>query len=51
MWTETAGLSLLIVILFLFLLAAVLGILPLARRLSVTTRDAKHLESALSGTP
>jgi hypothetical protein len=27
------------------------GILPLARLLSVTTPDAKHLESALSGTP
>src|SRR6266853_2527126 len=38
----------LIVLLFLFLLAVVLGILPLAHLLSVTTRDAKHLESALS---
>jgi len=27
------------------------GIRPLAHLLSVTTRDAKHLESALSGTP
>jgi hypothetical protein len=51
MWTETSGRSLLIVLLFLFLLAVVLGILRLAHLLSVTTPDAKHLESALSGTP
>jgi len=42
---------LLIGLLFLFLLAVVPGILPLAHFLSVTTRDAKHLERALSGIP